>query len=311
MSTKRIASYITAYEDRNALLQCIEAISSQTVSIDQIIIIDNSYKPLIDVREYTNLNICFKHFPENIGISGGLGVGIKLALESSFDFLWTFDQDSKPEPDALEKLIYQYDIISSKGNKIGVIGPLPVDMVTGQSWHGIIFDRYRFKESPYAESSEDFYKCDAIITSGSLINLHAAQQVPLPRKDLFIDSVDWDYCMSFKQNGYEIILAKKAILNHRFGNVKEVKSIFKRRKISIYHYSSLRYYYMCRNHTFIETRLSISTKSIVSSISQRIKSLIILSIKILIYEEMRWVKIWACLIGTFDGFRGKLGKTWK
>jgi rhamnosyltransferase len=311
MITKQIASYITAYEDRNALLKCIEAISSQTVIVNQIIIIDNSHKPLIDSREYTNLNICFKHFPANIGISGGLGVGIRLALESGFDFLWTFDQDSEPEIDALEKLIHQYEILSGKDNKIGMIGPLPVDIVTGQMWHGIIFDRYRFKESPLAESSEDYYKCDAIITSGSLINLHAAQQVPFPREDLFIDSVDWDYCMSFRNCGYEIVLAKNSILNHRFGNVKEVKSVFKRRNISIYHYSPLRYYYMCRNHTFIETRLAILEKGIVPSISQRIKSLFVLSIKILIYEEMRWIKVWACLLGTFDGFRGKLGKTWQ
>jgi rhamnosyltransferase len=118
--------------------------------------------------------------------------------------------------------------------------------------------------------------------------------------------------MNFRRFGYEIILAKNTILKHRFGNAEEAKSIFKKRKISIYHYSPLRYYYMCRNHTFIETRLAGLTNHLVFSIFRRIKFSIILSAKIIIYEkEMRWIKLWACLSGTFDGFRGKLGKSWQ
>ncbi len=303
----KVAAYITAYQDLEALQNCILAIQNQFYPVQSIYIIDNSFQLLL--QSNSSKNIIVNHYPENIGISGGLTIGLPWAIEQGYDFLWTFDQDSKPLPDVLEKLIYYYDFLEKQDNKIGIIAPLPVDCITGQKWHGIIFDKYRFIESPLSQETSNVYKCDAVITSGSLISLSVAKQIDYPEEGLFIDAVDWEYCLKFRKQNYYIYVVKDAILNHRFGSSRYLKSIFRKREITVYDYSPLRYYYMCRNHTYVETRLS--QKYLIRSIIRRFEFLFIISTKIFLFESnQKFLKIWACLKGTLDGFIGKLGKTW-
>ncbi len=306
----RVCAYITAYNDQEALNKCITCLDEQTYQIEKIYIIDNSFQ-FISINKFKH-NIILDHHPENVGISGGLNIVLKWAIEQEYNFLWTFDQDSQPLPDVLEKLINNYNNLTTQGEKIGVIAPLPVDVVTGQKWHGIIFDKYQFVESPLSQEDANIYECDAVITSGSLVSLPAAKNTDLPEKGFFIDAVDWEYCLKFRNNDYKIYVVKDAILEHRFGNSRLAQAIFSKRKITIYDYSPLRYYYMCRNHTFVEIRLVENQYYLARSILNRFKFIVIILIKIIFYEKsQKSLKVWACFKGTYHGFIGKLGKTWQ
>jgi rhamnosyltransferase len=306
----RIAAYITAYEDIEAVEKCITAIKEQTYPVEIIYIIDNSSNLLISTL-LKETDVIIQHYPENIGISGGLVLSIQWAIEQNYDFLWTFDQDSQPLTDCLKKLVDFYEILTKSGKKIGVIAPLPTDVITGQILHGIVFDKYRFIDAPDCKKDKDYYQCDAVITSGSLVCLNSAKNVPLPNKDLFIDAVDWEYCMNFKKAGYDIYVIKSAILKHRFGNSRSAKALIRERNVTIYNYPPLRYYYMSRNHTFIEMELAKKENALLQSIAARIKFVLITIAKFIFYErQFLGLKCWACLKGTYDGFTGKLGKTW-
>ncbi len=304
-----IAAYITAYKDIDSVKGCINCIQKQLLSVATIFIVDNSHKQLIKYDVHPTIII--NHQPDNIGISGGLNIAIKWAIGNNYDFLWAFDQDSKPLPDTLNQLIQYYNDLTNKGHNIGIIAPLPVDIKTGQTWNGIEFNRYKFTEVKNHTGKNEYYSCDAVITSGSLINLKAAKKVPLPKEELFIDAVDWDYCMQFRKHNYEVIVIQDIIFPHRFGNSYQIKTIFKPEKITIYQYSPLRYFYICRNYTFVETRLATQNNLLYKSISRRLYFLIIMMGKIILYERNNtWLKVWACIRGTYDGFIGKLGKTW-
>jgi len=119
--------------------------------------------------------------------------------------------------------------------------------------------------------------------------------------------------MKFRECGYKIFVIKSSTLNHRFGDSYTVPApmIFRRPHFTIYNYSALRCYYMFRNHTFVETRLALKSGYILISIIYRLKGLTRIIIKIIIYEKQSmFIKIWACIKGTLDGFMGKLGKNW-
>jgi rhamnosyltransferase len=303
----KIVCYITAFQDQKAVQDCIKALKKQEHTIKKILIIDNSFAQIIE----DSVDIVVQHHPENIGISEGLKIGIQWAIKHHYDFLWTFDQDSQPAPDSLEKLLEVYYSINYREN-IGIIAPLPVDKITGQKWHGINFNGYRFQENDNHKTTESYYYCDSVITSGSLISIAVAKQVPLPNKNFFIDAVDWEYCWKFRQEGYDIVVAKDVILNHRFGNSKQIKIFPFQKLITIYNYSPLRYYYIHRNYTYLETRLAKKNNKLIFSILRRLQFLLILTIKIALFERnLTLLKLWACLRGTYDGFRGKLGKTWQ
>lgn len=304
----RIAAYITAYEDWEAVEKCLHAIQKQTFPVSHILIVDNSSKNLIPERFEFLEEITVKSFPENIGISGGLKVAVEWFTKSDYDFLWTFDQDSVAEPDCLEKLIFDYHQLIFQDVPVGIIAPLPVDNNTQIEVCGRNFENYRLV--PAKDQENDLYECDVVITSGSLIPIKTAREVELPNTNLFIDAVDWEYCFNFKKKGYKIFVSRKAIIKHQFSDLIKVKLPLIGTNILVNNYSPLRQYYICRNHTYFLIK-NTSSKYILLSILSRIFYSLRVIFKVTFYEpEQKPQKIWACLIGTFDGFRSKLGKSW-
>ena len=311
----KVAAYITAYEDIKALEKCIIAIKKQLYPVQKIFIIDNSRSQLTS-SILEDKDIITNFAPINKGISGGLIAGLQWSISNQYDFLWTFDQDSEPQLDTLNKLIAVYDSISNQGLFPGIIAPLPIDTISNHQLHGLIFKKYKFDSALYQDRNicilkNNYYQCDTVITSGSLVALKAAKNVDMPNETLFIDAVDWDYCMKFRAKGYSVIVCTDAILKHNFGTYNYQSNKNKLSTNPVYCYSALRYYYMCRNHTYIETRLSKQHSYLHFSIIYRIYSLIKKIAKVLLYEqEQKILKVWACIRGTCDGFIGKLGKTW-
>ncbi|MEB3311043.1 MAG: glycosyltransferase family 2 protein [Snowella sp.] len=307
----KIAAYITAYQDLPSVETCIQSLEVQSCTLKQLLIIDNSQKAL-------NLHIqiphILQHHPENIGVAGGLKIAIQWAIENNYDFLWTFDQDSQPNPDSLEILLSEYEYLNQQNIPVGIISPTIIDSQTQKILPNDLKRAYRLQSldpnsnpSAFQYYREQLYQCDVVITSGSLINLQAAKQAPLPNPDLFIDGVDWDYCLKLRQQGYHICVTQKTTMQHNFGTYLTNLN----QQTPIYIYSPLRYYYINRNHTYLETRLSSNPFYIFLSLLHRLKTLLKKIIKILIFEpDHKRLKIWASCLGFTHGLMGKLGKIW-
>jgi rhamnosyltransferase len=316
MKTYKVAAYITSYNDLDAVERCIKAIKQQTYLVEEIYIIDNS-KEQLNLSSFPETDqITVDARPANIGIASGMAVGIQWAINQEYDFLWTFDQDSEPAPDVLEKLIDCYQTLVTLNKLIGIVAPLSIDVDSDTELLGAIFDKYRFIGADNFSNPREFYtkksyECDIVITSGSLVSLQAAKDVDPPNEGLFIDAVDWDYCMKFREKGYSVIVVTDAVMKHNFGTYLKNRSVSSYSSVPMYTYSPLRYYYMCRNHTFIEGYLAKTSGYYFSFIVYRFKSLIRKVSKILVYEsDQKFLKTWACLQGTYDGFTRKLGKNW-
>ncbi|MBE9215520.1 glycosyltransferase family 2 protein [Plectonema cf. radiosum LEGE 06105] len=304
----KVLAYITAYEEPEAVKNCIRAIWNQTHKLTQVLVVDNSSKNILFVNENdTDSNIKILYHHDNIGISGGLAIAFEFAIKHDYNFLWTFDQDSIPQPNCLETLLNTYEESLNKNYSIGIIAPVSIDIRTNKVIEGAIFVKDHFTGCKH--NNNDYpYECDAPITSGSLIPIATAKKNPLPRIDLFIDGIDMDYGLRLKQNGYHNFIVPQAILEHKFGNPVKVKFFHKERFFQ--QYSALRHYYICRNHTYLTTRYAKGWYRVTSCL-RRIKYLIHTIILILFHEsEQRSLKIWASIKGTVDGFQGKLGKNW-
>ncbi|MEO1427507.1 MAG: glycosyltransferase family 2 protein [Cyanobacteria bacterium J06633_8] len=302
---QKVLAYITAYEDYPAVNNCVEALNNQSFSVTKILIIDNSSSQPVFISNDDKV-IIQKH-PENIGISGGLNIAFKFAIEKNYDFIWTFDQDSIPQKDCLEKLLKEYKIKLNTNYPIGIIAPVSIDTRTNKIIQGATFIKDHFTGCQHL-SKNHAYECDAPITSGSLIPTTVAKKNPLPDIDLFIDGIDMDYGLRLKQNGYHNLIVPKAILEHKFGNPIKVK--FFQQESFIQVYSALRHYYICRNHTYLSTRHAKGFYKLTGCL-RRLKYMIHSIYLILLYEtEQKLLKVWACFKGTIDGFQGNLGKNW-
>ena len=300
MTGLRVAAYITAYEDAEALWVCVQALQVQTYSIEQIFIVDNSRAP-ISLESDSKLRVF--HHPENIGIAAGIRVAIEQALIEGYDFLWMFDQDSEPASTCLELLLKAYSEIDSR---IGIIAPQAIDARTGATIEPALFLGDHFKGYKAPSQTEPF-ECDAPITSGSLLWLNTSEQVESPDPRLFIDGVDLDYGMRLRRAGFWNFVVPRALMNHRFGEPIVVRFAGKKKTVQLY--SPLRHYYICRNHTYLE--LAYAENRITCSL-KRIEYLIKISLIVLLFDPIaKFEKIKACMMGTYYGFQGNLDRAWK
>jgi rhamnosyltransferase len=301
----KVLAYITAYEDCKAVQACVTALKNQSFPVEKILIVDNSTKQPVLLSNYENIII--DSHPENIGVAGGLSIALDWAFEHDCDFLWSFDQDSVPAANCLEILLKVFERVSQDNYKIGIVAPTPIDPRNNTVIEGAIFDRDRFRGCQH-NSQVPFYECDAPITSGSLISIAAAREISLPPRDLFIDSVDHDYGIRLKQKGFHNLIVTQTILQHQFGNPIKVKFLQKERAIQLY--SALRHYYICRNQTYLDTRYAQGWYRLASYL-WRIKFMSHTIIFILLFDPVdKLSKIYACLLGSYHGFKGKLGKNW-
>jgi rhamnosyltransferase len=305
---QKIVAYITIYNDQNASLKCLEAIRSQTVPIDSIFIVDNSKEPIINDSD--NNLVLVHHFPENIGISQGIAKALEWAIQNDYTFLWTFDQDSVPSPDCLELLLSAHrDLKKQQNIEVGILAPTAYDKRSQAVIGGVNFTNDKFIHCKHNVNDDYIYECDAPITSGSLIDLKSARSTELPLIDLFIDGVDFDYGLKFKKQGFKNFIVTKAKLEHNYANPINVK--FLNLNCIFHSYSPLRYYYSCRNTTYLAIHYAKGLYKFTASL-HRLKTMFLKMIAISFFEKEKKIeKIYACLLGTYHGFIKKLGKTWQ
>jgi len=88
---KTIVIYVTYNADIDLLRKSIKSIYSQ---IHKIIIIDNTPNKDINLEKIKNDIIEIIYLENNLGIAKAQNIGIKKALENSYDYIMLSDQDT-------------------------------------------------------------------------------------------------------------------------------------------------------------------------------------------------------------------------
>lgn len=308
-SYHRVAAYITAYEDAQALNTCLNTLQRQSYPIEQVLVIDNSRQPLVlEAESVQNLAIQVLHHPENIGIAAGIGLAIARFQSEGYHFLWMFDQDSEPAPNCLELLLKTYAEVATQDYLIGILAPQAIDVRTGVTVEPGLFlgDHFQGYKAPSVTKP---FECDAPITSGSLLWLGTTAQVAAPDPRLFIDGIDLDYGLRLRRAGFHNLIVPIATMQHCFGDPISIRVIGRKKVLQIY--SPLRHYYICRNHTHLELIYSQGLNRITCGL-RRVKYTITTIITILLFDpKAKLKKVTACIIGTYHGFWGNLDRSWK
>jgi len=211
------------------------SINSYVDELDRLYVVDNT--PNADISDrFQSEKIKYIPLQENKGIAYALNVGAKKAIEDGADWLLTMDQDSTFEKNALDKM--KKFIQKSKNqetefnyDKLGIVSPCHMTM--------------RNKN----ENPQGIVTPILVMTSGNLVNLNAYQDV-LGYKDwMFIDCVDFDFCLNLRKHGYEIVQINDARLNHNLGDIIE-KHIFGK-TCYVDNHSAFRRYFIVRNRQYI------------------------------------------------------------
>lgn len=267
----------------NSEIQVIENIHSYLDQITHLFIIDNSEIPNHElskqIKELPNTTYVFNG--ENLGIAYALNQAASMAIKAGYQFLLTMDDDTYFPPDGILKMlayVNQNDI-----KKLGIIA--------SQS-NPQLFDNTA-KMVPYT------------ITSGNLLNLSAYKECGNFMNELFIDSVDHEYCFRLKKYGYSIIELNSIHLDHKLGTQKQVKILGFKLPVYWGSHNPLRIYYKTRNGIFSLNKyefVDVDTKYIF------FKEICKDFLKIIFLENRKKIRLSLFLKGVHDGWKANLGK---
>jgi rhamnopyranosyl-N-acetylglucosaminyl-diphospho-decaprenol beta-1,3/1,4-galactofuranosyltransferase len=103
---ERVGVVLVTHNRLALLRESLAALATSTYPIEQIILVDN----LSTDGTYDSVRAEFSHVrvirtDTNVGSAGGYSVGIKEAHATGVDWIWTLDDDSVAQPDALQELI--------------------------------------------------------------------------------------------------------------------------------------------------------------------------------------------------------------
>lgn len=227
----KVAALIILYHFDANNVDYVEKYNKQ---VDKVYCYDNSESSdpalVLRLQQLPNLEYAADH--ENRGLPYAINRIAQKAIAEDFQWLITFDQDSEPMPDMIPNMI-QFAQHYKKIDETGIIAPLIQD---GKTEFGI-------PAAPYS-----FY--DKVYQSGAMHNLHILEKIQGYDEKLFIDQVDYEYCIRLILNGYKIIKLNNAILQHNRDDNAAKLEYRKGKRYYRNKYSAIRCYYIVRNNLY-------------------------------------------------------------
>ena len=162
--------------------------------------------------------------------------------------------------------------------KIGLICPAVALQDEGAYQFPLRFGRFFTKKLTATSDEADF-----TITSGSMIKMSLFRDVGYMDEQLFIDYIDYDFCLRLRDEGYKILYVKDAVLNHELGE----------RRISntgIQHtsHAAERIYYQTRNRLVVVTRHGVKFPAFAL---MQLSLFVLKFFKILILEDQKLTRL--------------------
>lgn len=213
MRIVKACAVVVTYNPDSAITARIAAIRRE---VDSVIVVDNGTtdEQLLSLATKRKRGVRLICLGKNTGIAHAQNVGLAEAFAAGADAVVLFDQDSTPSP-GLVRVLWG----TSEG--VHITGPRTFDPNVGAysrhpCFSGILFAR---KHAPEKGSMDVMM----VIASGCLIPRSVFESVGEMRDELFIDYVDWEYCLRARQLGIRCLVAGQAVLTHTRGYRKMKK----------------------------------------------------------------------------------------
>ncbi|MCA4814601.1 glycosyltransferase family 2 protein [Acinetobacter towneri] len=295
-----ITIVIVTFNRKELLLQCLQALSTQTQQPSKILIVDNSstdgtIETLQQNGWLEQSKIQLIALKENMGGAGGFSTGMQSAFEQSAEYIWMMDDDGYPAVNCLEKL---YTTLLEK--KLDAISPVQININNhNQLAFPIWLNKKQIRGHVDQIPQDTFLNQEANLFNGLLIHRSVVEKIGLPRKEFFIRGDEVEYTKRFLKNNIKFGTLTSAKFYHPSDDAERVSCLFGQMVIRDAH-SDFKNYYMFRNRAvaFIEDR----------NASLLPLDFIRYSYYFLIHKKFNWkgLKLWCT--ATYDGIRRRLGR---
>ena len=284
-----VCAIIVTYHPQEDLEQHVAALCGQ---IGGLVVVDNrsSDYELAVLRELAQrYSFTLLENSDNLGIGTALNRGIRwAAAHGGFRYVVLFDQDSevgKGFVDALVSCLQQHP----SSDKVAVAAPRIYNRNTGLT------------DCPRETGKGLFHVAQ---TSGSLMPLQVFNSEGWFKEELFIDYVDYEYCLRVVTAGWFVLYCDDVVLSHSPGNSHRHTFLGLHFGTSM-NYSPLRHYYSTRNGTWVIRQY---WRAHPIWCARQAFGILKGKVKVLIFERDRLRKLSLSLRGFRDAIQGNLGR---
>jgi rhamnopyranosyl-N-acetylglucosaminyl-diphospho-decaprenol beta-1,3/1,4-galactofuranosyltransferase len=297
-----LASVTVAYNAVTVLPRQIDALLRQTRPLREIVVVDNASTDgtaAMLAERYPQVTLL--RMSENLGQAGGWSAGLSYAaLQKRHDWIWTFDNDSVPAPEAMETLLNVVETLEDTDSATGMVAPIPVHKETETSYLPFLW-RDGFIKPSSEQARQPVWFADMVIASGCLVRREVVEQIGLPRADFFIDFCDFEYCLRVRSHGYKIAVVNGVKLDHEIGNARTIRFLGLPRLWASQ--PPFREYYISRNLAYLAWWLYPSRpakRSAARFLASR-------GIQILLFGDRKLACLMRMTQGLRDGLQGRMG----
>jgi rhamnosyltransferase len=217
-------------------LEFASRIQTLMAQVAQIVVIDNGsseacVRQLRGLENNGDIRLILNY--RNEGVARALNQGVDWATTQGFDWILTMDQDSVVKESMVESLCAVWHEFPDK-KKLAVIGSNYTASAGGKLFLAASGDNARC-----------WIEVKTTITSGSLIPLSAFRLIGPFLEELFIDFVDFEYCLRARSKGFRVVMTRKPLMLHGIGNLTIHQLPWKTTSTS--NHPPIRRYFMTRN----------------------------------------------------------------
>jgi rhamnosyltransferase len=290
-TSPRVAAVVVAYHPDATAEALVAALRLQ---VARVIVVDNASTPASRARfaRWTG-DAAFELIAnvENLGIAAALNQAAERARAAGAGWLATFDQDSAV-PDGLVAGLLGGLARCAEPERVAVLAPLYRDLNLGFTYSAA---------GPLGREADADVSVAA--TSGNLVSLRAWAEVGGFDEGLFIDLVDFDFCLRCRRRGWRVREVRSVVLGHRQGRWEPRP--WRGRTARFNDYGAVRRYYQVRNRLVLAGRhAAFDPRWVARDVWGHGCDLV----KLALFGADRRRKFAAVFTGAWDALRGRRGR---
>lgn len=235
----RTAAVMVTYRPSEEAPACAEAVAAQ---FPCVVIVDNGSGPRHEVvlQKLEALpGIELLRLDANRGIAAALNIGIRRLQTRQVRWVALFDQDTWIPRDYLNDMLRTWELCPWS-SRLALLSPVHES------------ENKEDSKVPLSSSSAVCEPVASAISSGALVLAEAMTAVGGFDESLFIDYVDFDFCLRLRRAGYRLGRAPCVRVRHNLGRARPVR--LGPWNLTIRSHQPWRYYYIFRNRILLYRR---------------------------------------------------------
>ena len=239
----KVAAVVVTYNRLELLRQCVQALGNQSVACD-ILVVDNASTDGTAQWLTSQPELNHRNTGGNLGGAGGFNFGMRWAVEAGYEYVWVMDDDTLPQPDALQKLLEADDILNGDYGWLSSV----VLWVDGSECK---MNRQRLKKSYYEYSPLMKYgllQAEQATFVSLFLRAAAIRRFGLPIKEFFIWGDDIEFTRRIAVRGALpcFMVGKSQVVHATKNNVGSNVALDDVQRIDRYYYAFRNEAYLCR-----------------------------------------------------------------